>query len=188
MVEVTPHALSRFQVHHPTATASVISDLVTSGETIDPRLVWSLTARKGHPSGWDRFVCSSDSKGIFVVETKPNADPVVRTYLRLGPAQRSVLMGQGGFTIREQEATTEDERVEWVKRGRKMLARPDVPQDVKNLIAESVLTMANELKSHQRIMTQARKVCNAYTISNNQRSITETVHKLAILMDEGETT
>ncbi len=87
--DVTGHALERYQILHPGATAAQVAVALDYTTRVAPALVAVLTQCPRRAHGNDEYLF--DGKGIFVI-----ACGRARTYLRLGETQIRVLAPEGG--------------------------------------------------------------------------------------------
>lgn len=81
-LQVTPHALDRFRVHHPDATPSDLLLALHYGEPVEPSLALTLVGRPGRPTT-SSYVLAPDRRGLFAIQ-----DGRVVTYLRFQRNQR----------------------------------------------------------------------------------------------------
>ena len=90
---ITEHALDRFREHHPQATMDDLWDHLRYGTAADPSAVKTLLQRTYNPEG-DKYVLSPDRRGIFALgpDKYHGADYVVKTYMRLSPWHRELVL------------------------------------------------------------------------------------------------
>lgn len=78
-MHLTPHALDRFQEHHPEAPWHMALSYMRYGTEISPELAMTLTCRR-KPDHTSKYKISHDFQGLFVIN--PVRGTVI-TYLRL---------------------------------------------------------------------------------------------------------
>jgi hypothetical protein len=87
---LTPHALDRYQIHHPSADGPELLAALLRSEPISQGLVTALmgrvSPRTGAGSSSSAYFSAPDGRGIFVL-----GDGAVITYLRLQPSQQRFL-------------------------------------------------------------------------------------------------
>lgn len=84
---VTPHALERFRIHHPTAEVHDLQEHLRWGREVTPEFAQAMTGRARCDKS-SRYFLAPTNRGMFVICKSNN---VVITYLRFQEQQRRIL-------------------------------------------------------------------------------------------------
>lgn len=87
-VRITRQAMEKFRSHHPDATRDDVQTAWDSGTELATQVLRVVTGRI--QAADDTYVAPLEGRGILV----RNSDGIIRTYLRLSPAQQRALLGK----------------------------------------------------------------------------------------------